>query len=54
MIENQESYPLTKSGKRDTKKLTEEGLTKECFIPIQETGEYKAKYYNPMQKILKR
>ena len=54
IVENQESYPLTKSGKRDVKKLTEEGLTKDCFIPVQENGEYKAEYYSPVTKILKR
>ena len=44
IVDNQKSYPLTKSGKRDVKKLVEEGLTKECFVPVYENEEYKAEY----------
>lgn len=54
IVDNQKSYPLTKSGKRDVKKLVEEGLTKECFVPVYENEEYRAEYYNPIQKVLKR
>ena len=54
VVSNEESYPLTKSGKRDVKKLIEEGLTRDCFIPIQENGEYRADYYKPVQMLLKR
>ena len=53
-VDNQESYPLTRSGKRDVKKIIEEGLTKDCFIPIHENGEYKAEYYSPITKALKK
>ena len=51
---NDESYPLTKSGKRDVKKLIAEGLTRDCFKPKCENGEIKLDYYNPVQKVLKR
>ena len=54
IVNNNDSYPLTKSGKRDVKKLVEEGLTQDCFIPIQDNGEYKAQYYKPAQMVLKR
>ena len=51
---NDESYPLTKSGKRDVKKLIAEGLTRDCFKPKCENGEIKLDYYNSAQKVLKR
>ena len=54
IVNNKDSYPLTKSGKRDVRKISEEGLTKDCFIPQFENGEYIAKYYIPAQLTLKR
>ena len=36
MRSSEESYPLTKSGKRDVKKLKEEGLSHDCFKPKKE------------------
>ena len=54
IVDNKESFPLTKSGKRDVKKIAEKGLTNDCFIPIQENGEYKAEYFESTPKTLKK
>lgn len=52
--DNEESYPLTKSGKRDVKKLVSEGLNNKCFIPKVDSGKYEAEYYELKQEVLKR
>ena len=48
--DNEESYPLTKSGKRDVKKLIAEGLTDKCFKIINVDGQLKADYYKSKQE----
>ena len=51
---NEESFPLTKSGKRDVKKLIAEGLSKECFKPMVEPAKTNNKLTNIRQKVLKK
>lgn len=50
---NEESYPLTKSGKRNVKKIKAEGLSEKCFKPIYENGEYKEEFFTD-KKVLEK
>ena len=51
---DEDPYPLTKSGKRDVKKLKSEGLDDKCFKPSYEDGEYKLEYYSTSPKTFKK
>ena len=51
----EESYPLTKSGKRDVKRLQAEGLTPKCIRPYYINGDiYLKQYEKEKQKIKKK
>lgn len=51
---NEESYPLTKSGKRDVKKLVGEGLTEKCVKARIVDGEYRLVNYNENVDIVRK
>ena len=46
VIDNEKSFPLTGSGKRDVKKLKAEGLSEKCVRPIFKNGKYYLEKYN--------